>query len=108
MIGHRQLATGGAKDSGPTARGAVPGGIDAQGSIRLSGGNTAECHVVCGYRFRRPPASGNGCLATCPRALPLVATSPAETAAPPQAMWMLKRHSAVVRVIAAGSAAQRL
>ena len=42
-----------------------------------------------------------------PLGFALAATSPAETAVPPQALWMLKRHSALVRVIAAGSAAQR-
>jgi hypothetical protein len=31
----------------------------------------------------------------------------AEAAVPPKALWMLKRHSAFVRVIAAGPAAQR-
>ena len=29
-----------------------------------AGGSTAECHVVRGYRFHRPSASGSGCLAT--------------------------------------------
>jgi hypothetical protein len=37
-----------------------------------------------------------------------VATSPMEAAVPPKATLMLKRHSALVRVIAAGPAAQRL
>ena len=36
------------------------------------------------------------------------ATSPTEAAVPPKATSMLKRHSAFVRVIASGSAAQRL
>jgi hypothetical protein len=40
--------------------------------------------------------------------LALATTSRAETAVPPSATWMLKRHSALVRVIAAGPAAQRL
>ena len=35
-----------------------------------AGGSTAECHVVRGYRFHRPSASGSGCPATCVGACP--------------------------------------
>ena len=70
VIGHRRPAIGGAEDSGHSVHGAGPGGIDVQGSMRLPRGSTAECHVVRGYRFHRPTASGSGCLATRPRALP--------------------------------------
>ena len=70
VIGHRRPATGGAEDSGHS----VPWGGSRRnrrlGEHAAAGGSTAECHVVRGYRFHRPSASGNGCLATRPRALP--------------------------------------
>ena len=49
VIGHRRPSDQQRENSGHTACKAVPGGIDAQGSIPvLSGGSTAECHVVRG------------------------------------------------------------
>jgi hypothetical protein len=41
------------------------------------------------------------------RGFALATTNRTEAAVPPRALWMLKRHSALVRVIAAGPAAQR-
>jgi len=70
VIGHWQLATGGAEDSWQSVlRDGFRRNQRATGT-RLPRGSTAECHVVRGYRFHRPSASGNGCLATRPRALP--------------------------------------
>ena len=105
MIGHRRLATGGDEDSGQSAP--WGGGIGAQ--------------PVCGCRVATRPRAMQ-CVDTASTSLRQTAkdawrlapglcpaaTSPAETAVPPQAMWMLKRHSALVRVIVAGSAVQRL
>ena len=91
---------------------AVDAGDAEKSATRLTcdraGGNTAECHVVRGYRFHRPSVSGSGCLATRVGVLSPTATSQAEPAVQPKAMWKLKRHSAFVRVITAGSAARRL
>jgi hypothetical protein len=70
VIGHRRPTTGSDEDSGQS----VPwGGLRwnrRSTGLRLPRGSTAECHVVRGYRFHRPPASGSGCWATRPRALP--------------------------------------
>jgi hypothetical protein len=65
--------------------------------------------VPCSAWIPLPPASGKRQRMPddSPQGFAPAATSQAEIAVPPQAMWMLKRHSALRRVIDAGSAAQR-
>ncbi len=108
VIGHRRPASDGDEDSGPTAH---------WGSSRRN--RRPRKHTVVRWQHGRVPCSAWIPLSPAsgkrqrmpgdsPQGFGPSATSPAETAASPQAMRMLKRHSALVRVIAAGSAAQRL
>jgi hypothetical protein len=66
--------------------------------------------VPCSAWIPLPPAGGQAAVNVRRLASGLApaATSRTETAVQPTAMRMLKRHSAPVRVIAAGSAARRL
>ncbi len=105
VIGHQRPATGGAEDSGQS----VPWG-GFRRNRRLARHAAAEWQhgrVPCSAWIPLPLASGKRqrMPGDSPQGFAPAATSQAETAVPPQAMWMLKRHSALGRVIAAGSAA---
>ena len=66
--------------------------------------------VPCSAWIPLPPATGQAAVDVRRLASGLApaTTSRTEAAVRPMATWMLKRHSALVRVIAAGSAARRL